>query len=198
VDPIISAIGAIMMDGREDAGGVMAPAAAALVCATALVGASACGRRSASSASARAVHRSLTTNVLSTGHASEWSRNTMNGWGSSIATSRIRSRLAELRAIVASDRGGPASSSRCRALVPLRGQVGEETALLAAACTRMRFCCRNASKTRRARSIRERVLPRPLQSCDHGGFKGRTGNVELAREDIAAFVRSSDDRSRVL
>ncbi len=56
---------------------------------------------------ARAVQRSLTASALSTGHASEWSRNTVNGWG---LLERFdddpEGALGALREIVTSGRGG--------------------------------------------------------------------------------------------
>src|SRR6266404_8033297 len=82
----------------------------AIACAMTLLGASACGPPiGVTRVDARYVQRSLTENVLSTGHASEWSRNTVNGWGLLDRYEKDpEAGLAELRAIVASDRGGPA------------------------------------------------------------------------------------------
>ena len=57
--------------------------------------------------SARAVQRALTANALSTGRASEWTRNTVNAWG---LLERFDddpdAALAELRGIVVDGRGG--------------------------------------------------------------------------------------------
>src|SRR5438132_11836851 len=61
--------------------------------------------------SARSVHRSLTANALSTGHASEWTRKTVSSWG---LLGRFdgdpEGVLPALREVVTSGHGGSAEA----------------------------------------------------------------------------------------
>lgn len=82
----------------------------ALLCGGAVLGLAACAPPiGVARVGARAVHRSLTANVLSTGRVSEWTRNTVNAWGLlGRFDDQPEAALAELREIVISGRGGSA------------------------------------------------------------------------------------------
>jgi pimeloyl-ACP methyl ester carboxylesterase len=83
---------------------VVAPA---LACAGLVVLAACSPPIGVSRVGAREVQRSLTASVLSTGHASEWTRNTVNAWGLlDEFDARPEHALADLRELVVSGRGG--------------------------------------------------------------------------------------------
>jgi pimeloyl-ACP methyl ester carboxylesterase len=76
---------------------------------------------------ARAVHRSLTANALSTEHASEWTRNTVNAWGLLARFDDApEDALRELREIVVTGRGASAELFALGELSFLHGQETEK------------------------------------------------------------------------
>ena len=80
----------------------------ALLLGMAVLGLAACGPPiRVSRVSGPVAYRSITANALSTDHASEWTRSTVNGWGLlGRFDDQPEAALAELREIVTSGRGG--------------------------------------------------------------------------------------------
>src|SRR3954454_9912905 len=80
---------------------------AALGVAVVILGTPACGPPiGATRVGARAVQRSLSESAFSSGHASDWTRNTVNGWGLLERYEKEpAATIAELRDIVTSRRG---------------------------------------------------------------------------------------------
>lgn len=158
--------------------------AVALSCAAALLGASACGPPiGVVRVDARYVQRSLTENVLSTGHASEWSRNTVNGWGLLDRYEKDPvAALAELRAIVTGGRGGSAELFALSELSFLYAEKAKSKPhYLAAAVYAYAFLLpKHAEDAPRAVDPRVRLAADLYNRAITQAFKGPKGTVELA------------------
>jgi pimeloyl-ACP methyl ester carboxylesterase len=157
--------------------------AVVLACAVALLGASACGPPiGVAHVGPRAVHRSLTANVLSTGDASEWTRNTVNGWGLLGTYEKDpESGIAALREIVTSGRGG---STELFALSELSflyaDKSGKKPHYLAAAVYAYAYLLpKRAEDAPRAIDPRTRLAADLYNRAITEAFKGRAGTVEL-------------------
>jgi hypothetical protein len=159
-------------------------AAIALACAAALLGASACGPPiRVVRVDAKYVQRSLTANVLSTGHASEWTRNIVNGWGLLDRYEKEPAAvLAELRAIVTSGRGGGSELFALSELSFLHAEKSKERPhYLAAAVYAYAFLIpRRAEDAPRAIDPRVRIAADLYNRAITQAFKGPAGTVELA------------------
>ncbi len=156
----------------------------ALVCATALLGASACGPPiGVVRVDARSVQRSLTSNVLSTGHASEWSRNTVNGWGLlDLYEKDPAAALTELRAIVTSGRGGSSELFALAELSFLHAEtVKAKPYYFATAVYAYAFLTpEHAEDAPRAVDPRVRLAADLYNRAITQAFKGPHGTVDLA------------------
>ena len=157
-------------------------AAVALVCA--VIGVSACGPPiGVVHVDAKRVQRSLTESALSTGHASEWSRNTANGWGLLDRYAKEpTAALSELREIVVSGRGGGDELFALSELSFLYAEKSKEKPhYLAAAVYAYAFLIpRHPEDLPRAIDPRVRLAADLYNRAITQAFKGPSGTVELA------------------
>ena len=157
-------------------------AAVALVCA--VIGVSACGPPiGVVHVDAKRVQRSLTESALSTGHASEWSRNTANGWGLLDRYAKEpAAALSELREIVVSGRGGGDELFALSELSFLYAEKSKEKPhYLAAAVYAYAFLIpRHPEDLPRAIDPRVRLAADLYNRAITQAFKGPSGTVELA------------------
>jgi len=168
----------------------------AIACAMTLLGASACGPPiGVTRVDARYVQRSLTENVLSTGHASEWSRNTVNGWGLLDRYEKDPAgALVELRAIATSGRGGNAELFALSELSFLYAEKAKEKPYyLAAAVYAYGFLVRERPEDApRAVDPRVRLAADLYNRAITQAFKGPKGTVELVAGRYALPFGSID------
>jgi pimeloyl-ACP methyl ester carboxylesterase len=155
----------------------------AITCAAALLGLSACGPPiGVVRVDARYVQRSLTANVLSTGHASEWSRNTVSGWGLLDRYEKDpEAALSELRAVVTSGRGGGSELFALSELSFLYAEKSKEKPYyLAATVYAYAFLLpKDPEDAPRAIDPRVRLAADLYNRALTQAFKGPRGTVEL-------------------
>ncbi len=149
-----------------------------------LVGASACGPPiGVTRVDAKRVQRSMTANVLSTGQASEWTRNTVNGWGLLDRYEKEpTAALAELRKIVVDGRGGSAELFALSELSFLYAEHSQQKShYLAAAVYAYAFLLpKRADDAPRPIDPRVRLAADLYNRAITQAFKGPSGTVELA------------------